>query len=178
MPKGDTKKTESAPKNSAKNVAPVRGSPKQKPPIGYLIFGAILLFGSIFLWRFVPTPDQVVIKSADHSSAVRVSIADDSASRAQGLSGVDKLGQNEGKLFVYQEPEIPKFWMKDMKFPIDIIWIDEQYKITGFEQSVQPSSYPTTFSPKTPIKYALEVNADFVSDRKIQVGDYVKLQLN
>lgn len=178
-PKDDTKKTESAPKNSAKNVVSARAdNSKQKPPIGYLIFGAILLFGSLILWRFVPTTNQVIIKSVDHSSVVRVSVADNDITRSQGLSGAIGLEQNEGKLFIYQKPEIPKFWMKDMKFPIDIIWIDEHYKIIGFEQSVQPSSYPATFSPKKPIKYVLEVNADFVSKHKIRAGDSVKLQLN
>jgi len=48
-------------------------------------------------------------------------------------------------LFVFEEPKIRSFWMKDMSFPIDIIWVDEGLEIVGIEKRISPNTYPKTF---------------------------------
>src|SRR4030042_2564613 len=53
-----------------------------------------------------------------------VEIADTPEKRSQGLSGRDNLSQNQGMLFIFNQPAIPSFWMKDMNFPLDFIWIN------------------------------------------------------
>lgn len=74
-------------------------------------------------------------------------------------------------LFVYQDDVKPTFWMKGMRFPIDIIWLDKNLTIVGFEKDVIPSTFPETFSPPETIRYVLEVNAGFVDKHQLKIGD-------
>jgi len=101
---------------------------------------------------------------------LEVEIADTLVSRKQGLSGKESLGDNQGMLFVYGEPGNYSFWMKDMKFAIDIIWIDENKKIVDITYNAVPESYPQTFSPKLPAKYVLEVSGLWVEEHGIGIG--------
>ena len=61
--------------------------------------------------------------------------------------------------------------MKDMTFPIDIIWIDEQFRIIYIKEQVDPSTYPDTFAPDSPARFVLEMNSFFVESFQINVGD-------
>jgi len=107
--------------------------------------------------------------------AIQVSIADTAEERRQGLSGVRSLADNEGKLFIFDEVGYYGIWMKDMLFPIDILWIDEQFKIVHIEQNVRPESYPASYNSPTPARFVLELNAFFVDTFKIQMGDRVSI---
>ena len=57
---------------------------------------------------------------------IAVAIADTLEKRTQGLSGRESLSANEGLLFVFSTSGAYGIWMKDMRFPIDIIWISEK----------------------------------------------------
>ncbi|MEX1014316.1 MAG: DUF192 domain-containing protein [Candidatus Paceibacterota bacterium] len=57
----------------------------------------------------------------------------------KGLSGRESIGINEGMLFLFDEASIKTFWMKDMNFPIDIVWIRDN-KVVGIEENVKPES--------------------------------------
>jgi len=66
--------------------------------------------------------------------------------------------------------------MKDMKFPIDIIWIDPNYKIVHIEKNLQPCIFfllCPSYSPHANSKYVLEVNSNFTTKNNITVGDRV-----
>ena len=93
--------------------------------------------------------------------------------KAQGLSRTTNLGEYQGMFFPYDEPGIYSFWMKDMQFPIDIIWIDEGYKIIDITKDIQPDSFPQLFQPQYPAKYVLEVNAGFSDKNSISIGNVV-----
>jgi len=67
------------------------------------------------------------------------------------------------------------FWMKDMKFPIDIIWIGKDATIKGHVGNVKPESYPALYQPGHAILYALEVPNGFIEQHSIVVGEKVKL---
>ena len=77
--------------------------------------------------------------------ALDVEIADTRERQIQGLSGRESLGENSGMLFVYEEPGLPGIWMKDMNFPIDIVWITSEKRIVSTSKDIDPSTYPTTF---------------------------------
>lgn len=104
-----------------------------------------------------------------------VDVADTNKSRELGLSGSKELEYSEGLLFVFDKPQIGSFWMKDMNYPIDIIWINEQKKVIGVEKSVSPDTFPQTFSSKEQILYVLETKAGFFENKKIQIGDILSL---
>lgn len=101
---------------------------------------------------------------------LEVEIAETDAARARGLSGRAALSENQGMLFVFDEPGQYGFWMKDMNFPIDIVWINEDWHIVGVTAEISPESYPEAFYPPRPIKYALEVNAGFTVTHRLTIG--------
>jgi uncharacterized membrane protein (UPF0127 family) len=78
-----------------------------------------------------------------------------------------KLLENEGMFFSFATSDYYRFWMKEMNFPIDIIWLDENYKIIDITHSLATSTYPNTVSPKTPARYVLEVVAGFAKKYSI-----------
>lgn len=102
---------------------------------------------------------------------VAVTIADTPDSRTLGLGTRDKLGDNEGMLFVFDDDQPYGFWMKDMRFPIDIIWFDANRRIVYAKEHADPSSYPGVFVPSAPARYVLEVPAGFFSLHHLKVGD-------
>lgn len=110
-----------------------------------------------------------------NDQAIQVSVADDQAERKQGLSGVTRLNRNEGKLFIFETSDYYGFWMKDMLFPIDILWIDEDLRIVHIEENVLPSSFPASYNSAVPARFVLELNAFFVDTYKIQLGDRVTI---
>jgi uncharacterized membrane protein (UPF0127 family) len=66
-----------------------------------------------------------------------------------------------GLLFVFDEPGLHGIWMKDMRFPIDILWLDDAFQVVDVRKNVAPDSYPTVFKPTKPARYVLEVTAGF-----------------
>jgi uncharacterized membrane protein (UPF0127 family) len=109
------------------------------------------------------------------SKALNVTIADEPEERIQGLSGVTSLTDFNGKLFIFDTDEKHGIWMKDMLFPIDIIWIDKNLMVIDIAENVDPSTYPRVYAPKNSARFALEVNAFFVSTTKIAIGDRLVL---
>ena len=88
----------------------------------------------------------------------RVRIADSLAERAQGLSGTAALAPDEGMLFVFERAGMYGFWMKDMYYPIDIIWLNDELRPVGITKNISPDTFPTVFYPPVPVRYVLEVS--------------------
>ncbi len=105
-------------------------------------------------------------------------IADSALEHSQGLSLRPGLDSEEALLFVFNEPGLYGFWMKDMLFPIDIIWIDGNKKVVHIEHAVEPSTYPTSFSSSVPAAYVLEVRAGEAERLFLKIGDTVKFSKN
>lgn len=97
-------------------------------------------------------------------------VAQTPAERAKGLSGVTQLGKNDAMLFVFDGDGKPGMWMKDMKIPIDIIWLDAHKKVVSIVQNVSPDTYPQVFTPKADARYVVEVAAGTVEADAIVVN--------
>lgn len=104
---------------------------------------------------------------------LKIDLADTPALRTLGLSGRDSLAPDHGMLFVFEKPDRYGFWMPEMRFSIDIIWIDTEKKIVHIEKNVSPDSYPKVFTPELPAKYVLEVPAGFSAENNVRVGEVV-----
>ena len=102
---------------------------------------------------------------------LNVEVASTPEAQAQGLSGRTGLAENKGMLFVFAEPGQYAFWMKDMNFPIDMIWINENFKVIYIQKNAEPASYPETFGPAVNAKYVLEVVAGFADKNNLKEGD-------
>lgn len=105
---------------------------------------------------------------------ISVEIADTGVTRAEGLSGRKNLVENTGMLFLFNAPALYPFWMKDMKFPIDIIWFREG-RVVGITARVYPepgvmSQHLAIYMPQKKVDMALEVNAGFAEKYGIKEG--------
>ena len=94
--------------------------------------------------------------------------------QARGLSGRKNLGENDGMLFIFQNSGAYPFWMKDMYFSIDMIWIDENFNVVYIKKNAKPESYPETFAPQKNAKYVLEVLSGFSEKNNLKEGDIVR----
>ncbi len=103
-------------------------------------------------------------------------VAENTKERTRGLSGVESLDDVDGMLFIFNKEGIHSFWMKDMNFSIDIIWINKEGEVIGFTENIAPETYPQTFKPEEPIMYVIEVSAGWVEENLLEVGE--KLVLN
>lgn len=121
-------------------------------------------------------PDFITVKD----QVVTVELANTPALRELGLSGRDQLPESAGMLFDFTNTteKRPSFWMKDMKFDLDIIWIKNE-KIIGIAKNITAPVYPDakleTYEPPGEIDYALEVQAGWSDKFSITEGDPAKL---
>jgi uncharacterized membrane protein (UPF0127 family) len=103
---------------------------------------------------------------------VSVTIAQTMEEQRQGLSGTPELRESTGMLFIYNQHTIPQFWMKDMNYPIDIIWIKDN-RVVGFVENAPvpiPDQELPRYHPDEPINYVLEVPAGFVARYGTRIG--------
>jgi uncharacterized protein len=149
----------------------------------FLILGIAIITWSFYTFLQKPAPahyqnlyqgqkseksNTPSIKIGDKS--IRVEVADTDAERAQGLSGREMLETDTGLLFIFEIPGKYGFWMKDMKFPIDIVWIDENWQVISINANVSPQTFPNVFEPISLVKYALEINSGDASRLGIDIG--------
>lgn len=111
-----------------------------------------------------------------------VEVADTKDKRKKGLSKKDDLPIGEGMLFVFEKSGLYTIWMKDMNFPIDIIWIDENKKIVDIVDNalVEPNTKDRDlkrYIPKAQSIYILEINAGLASLNNLEIGDQVEFGL-
>lgn len=105
------------------------------------------------------------------SVSIDAEIVDTPESRERGLSGKASLTDGEGMLFVFPVDDLHSFWMKDMNFSIDMIWLDSSKRVVHIAENASPESYPeTTFEPETAARYVLEVPAGWSARNGVAVG--------
>jgi uncharacterized protein len=91
----------------------------------------------------------------------------------RGLSGRQNLAQNKAMLFKFDGMSVHCFWMRDMKFSIDIVWLNEQNQVTSIEKNVSPETYPNNFCHDG--HNVIEFAAGTVDRLSLKPGDQVKL---
>lgn len=128
----------------------------------------------ISLYRKVPCVTPVVCTPVTvGSTPLRVALQITPDEQEHGLSYSWHLPERAGMLFVFGESEQYSFWMKDMNYPIDMIWISEDKQIVAISENATPESYPAKFTPPIPVKYVLEVRAGWAARHDIKIGDVV-----
>lgn len=107
-------------------------------------------------------------------------IAIKSEDRTRGLSGTEKLEPEEGMIFQFPARGVEAFWMKDMQFPLDMIWIDEG-KVIDITADIPapppgtPDSSLTIYPSSAPVTHVLEVNAGWAAANNITTGAAVSI---
>jgi len=140
----------------------------------YKIITIAILGLAMFLIFNIKPANQMQAYLQIGQNKIEIEIADDADKRTRGLSGRANLAQNHGLLFIFDTFGNYGFWMKEMNFPIDVIWIDENWRVADISKNASPESYPQVFLPSRPIKYVLEVNAGWSEKNNLKIGTIVQ----
>jgi uncharacterized protein len=121
------------------------------------------------------------IKVSINGYEILADIAISTEQKAKGLSIKDNMKEDEGMLFVYDMQSGQAFWMKDMKFPIDINWLEVRGSVVHIEDGLKPcipSLTCLTYSPSREAQYVLETVAGFSKKYQFTIGTHVDFELN
>lgn len=161
----------------------------------YLVFSAVLLLVGLGcqinqierVGVYDQTQPAVLYPSAQLTfsnavgSQLDVYIADEPAEQVLGLGDIDTLPNDQGMLFLYENYDRFQYWMKNVEYPIDIVWLVDG-TIVDITQNVPPESAITApadykrYQPNQPVNQVLEVNAGYVPAHGIAIGDTIELR--
>lgn len=159
--------TDSALKDPATGVE-INDFPHLKPRPGFQVPD------NMFLEPEKPTP-PVYFGLAVGSAKINAEYANTLRKQLRGLSGRESLDADTGMFYTFQSPDFYTFWMRDMKFPIDIIWIGSDNRVVDITKNISPNSFPKTFTSQEKAQYVVEVNAGYADAHGITVGATVDL---
>lgn len=148
-----------------------------------VIFLGTLIAGGLYILHRPATTENMLVTDPTETEityqkkevmlggvSFSLEIADTPFLQERGLSYRAGLAPNTGMLFVFDTPSLYYFWMKDMDFPIDIIWLDQNKKVVHIESNLSSSTYPESFGPEIPTQYVIELNAGESKRAGLTVG--------
>ena len=140
----------------------------------YLIF--CIIFLSILLLNCATKSKQVIINNGKQQIKVNAEIADDSSKRMLGLMFREKLDENAGMLFVFDDEDYQTFWMKNTLIPLDIIFINKDMKIVDIKHAFPCKEDPCKqYNSSKPAKYVLEVTGNFTVKNNMKIDDGITI---
>jgi uncharacterized membrane protein (UPF0127 family) len=104
------------------------------------------------------------------------------AEQSQGLSDRESLDAGSGMLFPQQREQVPTFWMRRMRFPLDFVWIGANCTVLDVTEDVPPPTSGTSnnslpiYSPSVPVLFVLELNAGELSENGLGIGEKVEFK--
>jgi hypothetical protein len=117
---------------------------------------------------------KVCFSQEEEDFCINVELAKTPKEKVRGLMYRESLGENEGMLFMYEKEGYRAFWMRNMNFPLDIIWLDSDRIIIYIHENIPPctSEHCPLYSPSDGKKaqYILEVNAHFSRRNNLSIG--------
>ncbi len=115
-----------------------------------------------------------------HGKTIKLEIADSIEEKEKGLSQREALSEDTGMLFLFDKPGKYQFWMKDMQFPIDIIYINNEKVVTIYkdvQHTIDNVPNLNLYQPKQDANRVLELNGGKADELKLKEGDSLKLNL-
>lgn len=147
----------------------------QKSYIPYAIISALLttliILGGYLFYKQVTDATFVTAKIGNET--FKLELADTQASREQGLSERDGIAKNEGMLFDFKQDGRWRMWMIQMRFPIDIVWLNESKEVLYIKHNATPAEFPETYDAKQDSRYVIEVPAGTFKRINVNVGDSI-----
>jgi uncharacterized membrane protein (UPF0127 family) len=135
----------------------------------------IFFFFMATSWGYTSLP--IVEIGVGDGTVVRAEVPTSSVDRARGLMDRDTLGDNEGMFFVFDTDDRYAFWMKDMNFPIDIIWLDSEMTVVDVETAQPCIENCPGYTPDSPARHVLEVPAGFAAAHGISAGSTLSTRI-
>ena len=156
----------------ATDVPPVQPTPTRPPPVPATATATVAPTET-------PAPIQgPVVKIGDALFPVDLALTPEQ--RSQGLSGREVMAAETGMLFIFENEGTFSFWMKEMHFPLDIVWIGADCAVVDVTLGAPPPEEGQAladlprFSPSSPALYVLEINAGEYAEQGIDPGDLVE----
>ena len=109
------------------------------------------------------------IKVGAHSLNVEVAATD--PQRSQGLMYREKLGKEDGMLFIFEEPGYHSMWMKNTLIPLSVAFVDGEGRILNI-LDMEPQTLDAHMAAG-PARYAIETNKGWFAQRTVKPGDTV-----
>lgn len=103
-------------------------------------------------------------------SEYQLRVANTEQARVTGLAGVERLSENGGLLMDFEADGQWGIWMKGMKIPIDIVWLNKDKQVVYIVENASPQTPDTTYLPLENTRYVLEFAAGTVSRDNIGQG--------
>jgi uncharacterized membrane protein (UPF0127 family) len=143
----------------------------------WLIAGLLLVVG-VAAYLLIAPQLRPRVSIAVGDGLFKARVAQTQAQREQGLSRVSYLGDNEAMLFLFDHSDKWAIWMKDMKIPLDIVWLDQDQKVVYIVKGASPDDYPKSYVPNDPALYVLELPRGAVEAKNIRIGSKATFNLD
>lgn len=141
-----------------------------------IILSVVTVFFLIILFLKKPSVKYTNVKVGD--TKIRAEIADNLISRTKGLMFRKTLPEDEGMLFTFNQEGYHSFWMMNMSFPIDMIWINKEKEVVDMVKDAQPCKLICpVYRPKEKAFYVLEVNSNFTERHGVKIGTSLEFQV-
>lgn len=148
-----------------KRIEKTKSAPK-------LLWVLLVLFAGLSVVAYTVssnTDNKAVIKI--NNTQIVAEIADEQDERQIGLSNRENIGEYQGMLFEFDSEDYYGFWMKDMRFSLDMVWLNGDKRVVSVEKVVSPESYPRVYYPARPSQYVLELPEGTADRLGIEAGD-------
>lgn len=144
--------------------------------IGFVVL-ALIIAVIVSLIGGAGAPFKPTKKAVLGNQTFKVKVAESEKDKEIGLSQTEKLPNDYGMIFTFKEDGFYPFWMRDMKFPIDIIFINDNKVVKVFSNVIPPKEKEALklYVPDKPSDTVLEINAGLSEKHKIKEGDSINL---
>jgi uncharacterized membrane protein (UPF0127 family) len=137
----------------------------------WLILVLLVLVTALLLLAWRAQPEKLTLHWSGSNQSYSLSAVKSPAEKQKGLGDTVTMPHDQGMIFLSDNGSYQCFWMKDMQFPIDIIWLDAGKKVKFIENNVQPNTYPKTFCHNA--KYVIELNAGETVTSNLKISQTV-----
>lgn len=138
-----------------------------------VIFGVCFIIVAVVVF-FQMDKDTYSLSLAGHD--YQATIMRTEAARERGLSGTASLPSTDAAFFIFPKDAEWAIWMKDMRYSIDIVWLDKEKTVVQTVKNATPESYPNTvFRPGKNARYVIELASGTIERTGIKIGDIATL---
>lgn len=130
------------------------------------------------MWQLKPKSVSKMVEIQIHSQTIKAEVARSMSERALGLGNRESLESNRGMLFLFPDLGYPSIWMKNMNFPIDIVWLKDSQVVDIAKEVPIPDPKELqmqTYSPKELANQVLEIKSGQTDILNLKIGDKITI---
>ena len=133
----------------------------------------IFFFFMATTWGYSSLP--IIEIGLGDGAIIQAEVAASQNERERGLMYREELGEDAGMLFVFEKEDKYQFWMKNVNFPLDIIWVNKDMRVVDIQTAMPCTEHCIEYTPDYPARYVLEVPAGFTAAHNIKTGALIDI---